>query len=414
MIEDPDNRSIKLINEEERLLNKYNFDEVIQRKNTNSLKYDFAVEKGKSEDLLPLWVADMDFKTDSTIIKNLEDKVRHGIYGYSDPKSSYYNTLIDWMEKRHEWKTKREWYFYTPGVVFAIGLAIRSLTEEGDAVLIQRPVYYPFTSIIIDNNRKLINNPLVYSKNINNSKRYSMDLKDFENKIVDEKVKLFILCNPHNPVGRVWTREELEGMGDICRKHNVIVVADEIHQDFIYQGFKHLVFADLKPEYKEFTITCTSPSKTFNLAGLQVSNIITANATYKKAMQKEMNKTGYDNMNLFGLIATETAYKEGELWLEELKLYLNKNLDFIREFLRTRLPKIKLVEPEGTYLVWIDCSELGYSSSELKEVIVDKAKLWLDSGVMFGKEGHGFERINIATSRINLEKALVSLEKALS
>jgi cystathionine beta-lyase len=316
------------------------------------------------------------------------------------------------MQKRHGWETKREWYVYTPGVIFAIGLAIRALTKENDAVLIQRPVYYPFSSIIKNNNRTLINNPMLYKKASDGSGSYSMDARDFEEKIIQNNVKLFILCNPHNPVGRVWTKDELITIGDICFKHGVIVIADEIHQDFIYEGHTHQVFASLKPEYGDFTITCTSPSKTFNLAGLQVSNIIMPNQTYKRAILKEHNKTGYDNMNLFGLIATQTAYATGEEWLEELKEYLAVNLKFVREFLRERLPKVKLIEPEGTYLLWLDCSGLGYEDKELNQIILDRAKLWLDAGTIFGEEGRCFERINIATNRAVLEKAMLALEAA--
>jgi len=393
---------------------KYNFDEIIQRTKTNSVKYDFAAERGKPLDLLPLWVADMDFMTVPTVTEQLIKKAEHGIYGYSDPKPDYYETIIKWMKKRHGWETKKEWYFYTPGVIFAIGLIIRALTKENDAVLIQRPVYYPFTSIIEKNNRILINNPLVYQKDSAGNGTYVMDVVDFEKKIEENQVKLFILCNPHNPVGRVWTIEELETLGDICQKHGVTVISDEIHEDFIYEGNTHQVFANLKPEYKDFTITCTSPSKTFNLAGLQVSNIIIPNKSFKAAIKQEFNKSGYDNMNLFGLVATQTAYATGEEWLEELKTYLADNLNYLREFLQKRLPKIKLIEPQGTYLVWIDCSELGLTDEKLNEIILHKAKLWLDAGTIFGEEGVHFQRINIATNRATLEKALFALEEAIN
>jgi cystathionine beta-lyase len=390
----------------------YNFDEVIDRRNTNSVKHDFAIERGKSEDLMAFWVADMDFRSAPAIVKRVTERAEFGIYGYSDPKQSYFDAVINWMKRRHGWQIEKDWFIYTPGVIFALGITIRALTNEGDSILIQRPVYYPFGSMIKKNNRKMINSPLVYKKE-DKTGSYQMDFEDFEQKIIDHNVKMYILCNPHNPVGRVWTKEELEKVGDICLKHNVIVISDEIHADFIYAPHKHYVFANLKEEYKDMTITLTSPSKTFNLAGLQVSNTFVSNPSYREKMQEELDKAGYDNLGLFGLTAAEAAYSEGEDWLENLKSYLAGNVEFVEQFLETRIPKIKLIKPEGTYLLWLDCSELGLSDKELELLIQEKAKLWLDGGLMFGKEGSGFQRVNIATSRLNIEKALIALENAL-
>lgn len=391
----------------------YNFDKIINRKGTNCLKYDYAVERGKPADVLPLWVADMDFTVSEEITKSLHAAVDHGIYGYTQPKDAYYNAITNWMEKNHNWKTKREWIIKTPGVVFALGVAVKAFTKPGDAVLIQNPVYYPFTNIIRDNDRRVIDNTLVYEKRVTEGKsQYSIDYEDFERKIVQEHIKLFILCNPHNPVGRVWTREELQQLGEICLRHHVIVVSDEIHNDFVYPGFEHTVFANVDPRFTEFTVTCTAPSKTFNLAGLQISNIFISNETLREAFQKEIDKTGYDEPNALGAVACEAAYRGGQEWLDQLRAYLLENLNFLRAYLQEKLPQIHLVEPEGTYLVWLDCSELGISGKELDQFIVEKAGLWLDGGAMFGPSGADFQRVNIACPRATLELALDKLKAA--
>ena len=391
----------------------YNFDKIINRKGTNCLKYDYAVERGKPADVLPLWVADMDFTVSEEITKSLHAAVDHGIYGYTQPKDAYYTAITNWMEKNHNWKTKREWIMKTPGVVFALGAAVKAFTKPGDAVLIQNPVYYPFTNIIRDNDRRVIDNTLVYEKRVTEGKsQYSIDYEDFERKIVQENIKLFILCNPHNPVGRVWNREELQYLGEICLHHHVIVVSDEIHNDFVYPGFEHTVFANVDPRFAEFTVTCTAPSKTFNLAGLQISNIFISNETLREAFQKEIDKTGYDEPNALGAVACEAAYRGGQEWLDQLRAYLLENLNFLRAYLQEKIPQIHLVEPEGTYLVWLDCSELGISGKELDQFIVEKAGLWLDGGAMFGPSGADFQRVNIACPRATLELALDKLKAA--
>lgn len=391
----------------------YNFDKIINRKGTNCLKYDYAVERGKPADVLPLWVADMDFTVSEEITKSLHAAVDHGIYGYTQPKDAYYNAITNWMEKNHNWKTKREWIMKTPGVVFALGAAVKAFTKPGDAVLIQNPVYYPFTNIIRDNDRRVIDNTLVYEKRVTEGKsQYSIDYEDFERKIVQEHIKLFILCNPHNPVGRVWNREELQQLGEICLRHHVIVVSDEIHNDFVYPGFDHTVFANVDPRFTEFTVTCTAPSKTFNLAGLQISNIFISNETLREALQKEIDKTGYDEPNALGAVACEAAYRGGQEWLDQLRAYLLENLNFLRAYLQEKIPQIHLVEPEGTYLVWLDCSELGISGKELDQFIVEKAGLWLDGGAMFGPSGADFQRVNIACPRATLALALDKLKAA--
>lgn len=383
------------------------FDEIIDRRNTCSIKYDFTVKRGKPEGVMPLWVADMDFRTPDCVIHALEEKARHGIFGYSESMDDYFDVLKEWFISQYSWDIKPEWLIKTPGVVSAINTAVHSLTEPGDPVLIQQPVYYPFTEAVVSNKRRLIVNELVYSGG-----RYSIDFEDFEKKITENGVKLFILCNPHNPVGRVWTRDELIRVGDICLKHGVIVISDEIHADFIYPGRKHTVFADLKPEYRDMTITCTAPSKTFNLAGLQVSNIFIPDETMNLKFKQQMRRNGYSHVNIMGIVACKAAYAGGLEWLGDLRTYIKGNLDYLRGFLESSLPEVKLIEPEGTYLIWLDCRELGLSGTELDDFIIKKAGLWLDGGAMFGAGGESFQRINIACPRAILIKALSQLEKA--
>ena len=385
----------------------YDFDEIINRKGTNSLKYDFTTERGKPDDVIPLWVADMDFRTPPEVMEALSAAVSHGIFGYPGIKQSYCNTVCDWYRTNHQWEPDPSWLVRTPGVVFAICNAIQTFTEPGDSVLVQRPVYYPFSEAIRDNERTLINNPLTLKDG-----RYMIDFEDFEAKIRDHQVKLFVLSNPHNPVGRVWSQEELSRLGDICLKYNVLVVADEIHADFTFPGHRHIVFASIKPEFADLTITCTAPSKTFNLAGLQVSNIFISNQEIRRAFRKNMQKSGFLDLNTMGLAACQAAYERGFPWLTELRSYLKGNLDFLRLFLQEKLPKIKLIEPEGTYLIWLDCRELGMSDVDLDRFIVHEAGLWLDNGSMFGPEGEGFQRINIACPRATLEKAFTQLKQA--
>ncbi|MHB8061513.1 MAG: MalY/PatB family protein [Ruminiclostridium sp.] len=388
---------------------KYNFDEIIDRKNTNSLKYDFAVKRGKPEDIIPLWVADMDFRTPPEVTEALVKSSQHGIFGYSETNQDYFSTLQKWYAQNFEWDIQPSWLIKTPGIVFAIAMAIRAFTCRGDSIIIQTPVYYPFAETILANERLLVNNSLLYENGA-----YHIDFDDFEAQVTAKNVKLFILCNPHNPVGRVWTREELIRLGDICVEHGIIVVSDEIHADFIYDGYKHIIFSSLKHEYSDITITCTAPSKTFNLAGLQVSNIFIANRDLKGKLKAEIGKSGYSQINTMGLVACKAAYDHGKEWLEQLKKYLAGNLMLVRNFLLERLPQIKLVEPEGTYLVWLDFKALKLSEDELDSLIVNEAKLWLDRGAMFGEVGKGFQRINIACPRKILERALLQLEKAIN
>ena len=386
---------------------KYDFDKVVDRHGTNCLKYDFAIERGKPADILPLWVADMDFQTAPAILERLEETVKHGIFGYSDGKEGYFAAVQNWYRERFGWETKPEWLVKTPGVVFALAAAVRAYTKEGDGVLLQQPVYYPFSEVITDNGRKSVNSPLKITDGY-----YTMDFDDLETKIVENKVKLFLLCSPHNPVGRVWSEEELRRVGEICLRHGVLVVSDEIHSDFTYGENIHHVFASLDEKYAAITTTCTAPSKTFNIAGLQISNIWISNPELRARFRAEVTAAGYSQVNLMGLVACQAAYETGEEWLKELKIYLEGNLDYVRTFLKENLPEIKLTEPEGTYLLWLDFKSLGMKEEQLKDLVENKAKLWLDSGAMFGPDGEGFERINIACPREILKQALTQLAES--
>lgn len=387
---------------------RYNFDEIVDRRNTNSIKYDFAKEMGKPEDAIPLWVADMDFRTPKPVREALVKSAEHGIFGYSKAKKDYFDAIYNWFKTRFDWEVEESWLVKTPGVVYALSVAIRSLTQAGDAVIIQEPVYHPFASTIINNKCQLVNSSLIYKDG-----KYQIDFEDFEAKIEANDVKMFILCSPHNPVGRVWTKDELIQLGDICIKHKVIIVSDEIHCDFVYGQNKHLIFTSLKDAYLDNTIICTAPSKTFNLAGLQASNIFIANEELRQKFETELAIGGYGKLNTMGLIACQTAYEHGAQWVDDLNQYLEENLKTIRNFLLERLPEVKLIEPEGTYLIWLDFNDLGLGEEALDDLITQEAKLWLNSGAMFGEGGKGFQRVNIACPKVTIEKMLLQLEAAI-
>ena len=385
-----------------------NFDEVIERRNTDSLKFDFAKQRGMPEDVLPLWVADMDFKTSSIVLDKIKERVEHGIFGHTETGDNYFDALYSWLDKNHNFKIEKRWVVKTPGVVFAIASAIKAFTNEGDAVLIEQPVYYPFSGVIRDNKRRVVSNDLVLTDN-----KYHIDFDDFEKKIVENKIKLFVLCNPHNPVGRVWTKDELIKLIDICIKHDVIIFSDEIHADFTYDGYTHIPLINADERIKDHCIIATAPTKTFNLAGLQISNIIIPGEEIRRKFIKDVDAVGYSEANTIGIVACEAAYRYGQEWYEELKKYLKGNLDFVRDYLERELPQIKLIEPEGTYLIWLDFRGLSLCERELEELIVKKAGLWLDSGAIFGRTGAGFQRINIATNRSVLKEAFDRIKAAI-
>ena len=389
-------------------MNLSDLDIVIDRKNTNSMKFDFAKEEGKPENLLPFWIADMDFPVAACITEALQKRVDHAIYGYSEAKPSYFKAVHDWFLHNFQWDTKPEWLVKTPGVVPAINLAIKALTKENEAVLIHRPVYHPFTFAIENNKRKLVNSPLILKNG-----RYEIDFADMERKITENKVKLAIFCSPHNPAGRVWTKEELETYADICIRHDVKIISDEIHADFAYPGYKHIPFAAINEKAAEQVILCTAPSKTFNIAGLQVSNIWIPNPEIRAAFQQELAAFGYDHVNVMGLIAGEAAYKGAGEWLAVVKEYIGNNLDYTRQFLKEKLPELKLIEPEGTYLAWIDCNGYGLSDTEMEQKLLNDAKIWVNMGSMFGPEGNCFIRLNLACPKKTLEQGLEQLYQGL-
>ncbi len=384
-----------------------NFDEIIDRRNTSCLKHDFAIERGYPADILPFWVADMDFRAPAPVIDALKARAEHGIFGYTQVKDDYFAVLQNWFRTRHDWTVERRELILTPGVVFAIATAIRAFTIKGDAVLIQQPVYYPFANMIRQNERVIVDNPLRLIEG-----RYEIDFADFEQKIIEHRVKLFILCSPHNPVGRVWTRAELEQIAAVCLRHNVIVVADEIHEEFVRPGFRHIPFASLSEEAAAITVTCTSPSKTFNLAGLQISNIFIRNTQLRRRFKEELSRTGYDEPNTLGLTGAKAAYEHGAEWLAQLLTYIEENHARTKSFLAAHLPKVQIIEPEGTYLLWLDFRAYGLSDEALNEKIIREAHLWLDDGPIFGAGGSGFQRINIACPWATLETGLQNLAKA--
>lgn len=381
-------------------------DTVIDRRGTGCLKYDFAVQRGKPADVLPFWVSDMDFKVAEPILDALRKRVDHGIFGYSESGESYFEALKNWQKENYGWDIEPEWLIKTPGVVPAINLAVKALTKEGDGILINRPVYYPFLEAIRKNGRKLVNSPLILKND-----HYELDFDDLEAKIKAENVKLALLCSPHNPVGRVWTKEELSRYADICIRNGVKIVADEIHEDFTYPGFTHTTFATISKEAAQNAIICTAPSKTFNIAGLQTSNILIPNPEIRKAFQDALDSFGYDQLNTMGLVACEAAYSYGREWLDTVKEYIRLNVDFTRDYLKENLPKMKLIEPEGTYLLWIDASAYGLSDEDLEHKVVYDCHLWLDMGYIFGPEGNGFLRFNPACPRETLIKGLTLLKE---
>lgn len=387
----------------------YDFNQAIDRRHTNSLKYDFAVERGLPPEVIPMWVADMDFRAPEPVLQALRCAVDHGIFGYSDTKEDYYRALSGWFQQRFGWQTQPEWLVKTPGVVCALAMSVRALTQPGDSVLIQPPVYYPFYSVVQDNDRQLVENELLYQDG-----RYEMDFDGLEQKITDHQVKLFLLCSPHNPVGRVWSREELNRLGRICKRHGVFVVSDEIHCDFAFPEHPHTIFLEANPDLQQQTIVCTAPSKTFNLAGLQASNIWIPGAEVRDRILRELRRSGYSGLNTMALAACQAAYTSGGEWLDQCKAYLRENLGVLRRFLEERLPQIYLIEPEGTYFAWLDCHALGLSREGLNELIIHQAKLWLDEGYLFGQSAGQFQRMVLACTRDTLDRALSQLEQAVN
>ena len=376
---------------------KYDFDKITQRCGTNSYKWDSTDDK----EVLPMWVADMDFPTAPCIINALEKRVEHGIFGYTRVPEEYYDAVISWFSRRHHWKPRREWFIYTSGVVPALSAVIKALTNVGDKVLTLTPVYNCFFSSIRNNGCELDSCALRYEDNT-----FSIDYEDLERRAADPKTTLMLLCNPHNPSGRVWTREELRRIGDICIRNNVVVVADEIHCELVHPGFTYTPFASVSEEFQKHSVTCVAPSKAFNIAGLQIANIIVENDKWRQRIDKAININEVCDVNPFGVIATIAAYNEGEEWLIQLLQYIHGNYLFFKDYCEEHLPQLPVAPLEGTYLAWMDCRSLGIPSEELEEELMKEAKLWLNAGSMYGKEGEGFMRWNLACPRQLVKEGL--------
>lgn len=368
---------------------KYDFDKTIDRRATNSYKWDSA-----PEGVLPMWVADMDFRTAPAIIDALQKRVAHGIFGYTRVPDAYYDAVTSWFSRRHGWDIDREWIIYTSGVVPAVSAVIKALTVPGDKVIVQTPVYNCFFSSIRNNGCEIVSNPLRRTADT-----YKMDFDALERCAADPRTKVMLLCNPHNPAGRVWTPDELTRLGNICLRNGVAVVADEIHCELVYQGFKYTPFASLSDAFLHRSVTCVSPSKAFNIAGLQIANIVAFDNDLRSRIDKAININEVCDVNPFGVAATIAAYNEGEEWLNQLVDYLHGNYEAMAEFCRRELAEFPITRLEGTYLVWMDCSSLGMSSDALEHALLDDARLWLNAGTMYGAEGEGYMRWNIACPR---------------
>jgi len=382
------------------------FNKAPSRKDTNAEKYALREKLFGSEEVLPMWVADMDIKTPSFVMDAIKDRTKHSILGYEEIPESFFNAQIAWIKERHGYELKREWMFYSPSVVASINLCIKAFTDSGDSVIVQSPVYFPFYTSVTNNDRHLIKNPL-----IENDGYYIMDFEAFESAI-DEKTKLFLLCSPHNPVGRVWHEDELQRLGEICIKHDIIILADEIHSDLIFKGSKHLPMSGISKALEARTITCYGPGKTFNMAGLSVSTISIPNEVLRKKFGKVYKATHFAEGTVFAHVGFEAAYTKGEVWVEELIEHIQGNIDYLDLCLKEYMPSITMKKPEGTYLVWLDCRGLGLSYQGLKDFFFKESKLGLSTGISFGKEGEGFMRINLATPRSTVEEAVSRLHEA--
>lgn len=387
---------------------KYDFDQVINRVNTACEKWDDLQNRFGVSDAIPMWVADMDFKSPPPVIEALSQRVEHGIYGYTYRPDSYSEAIVDWLKRRHHWSIDRKWIAHSPGVLAALSVIINSFSQHGDNVMIQTPVYHPFSRIIKSLGREVVNNPLKLENG-----RYTMDFANLEAKI-DSTVKILVLCNPHNPVGRVWTQEELTMLGQICIKNNILVVSDEIHCDLVYKGHKHVPFASISEEFADHSITCIAPSKTFNVAGLQTSCIIIPDEKLRDIFNQSINSLNIGSPNMFGIIAAESAYRYGEEWLEQVIDYLQGNLDFLVRYFQENIPQIKVIQSESTYLVWLDCRELGLAADKIDTFMLKKARVAMNEGYIFGEDGIGFMRMNIACPRSILARSLRQIEEAVT
>lgn len=384
------------------------FNERINRLKTSSVKWELTKDIFGEQDLWPMWVADMDFKPPQAVIDAIKNRVDHGVFGYTFVPPSVSDAISAWLLKRHQWEIKSSWLLYCSGVVQAISTAINTFTNEGDKVLLQSPVYTPFFDMIEKNKRVVVNSPLVLDGN-----RYQIDFAQFE-EALQQGCKLFLLCSPHNPGGRVWTKDELWKIGELCLKYNCLILSDEIHSDIVYKMYKHIPIASLSDQLSEKVITLVAPSKTFNLAGLQASAVIIKNKAMRTQFQDQLKRQGVFSLNTFGIIGMEAAYREGENWLDELIDYLQDNKEYTIQYLTEHFPQITCIDSEGTYLLWLDCRRLGLSDKDLRNLLIQKGKLALEPGPKYGHGGEGFVRINIACPREDLIEGLERLKRALS
>lgn len=387
---------------------RYDFDTPVDRRNTASIKWDYSKRFTGLEELLPLWVADMDFPACTEVIEALKRRADHGVFGYTLEPESYYQAVIDWMSRRHGWEIRRGWMISAPGVVPSLNLALLAYSQPGDGVIIQPPVYFPFKDSILNNDRRVVENPLRLG-----GERYSMDLDQLE-EAIDQRTRLLILCSPHNPVSRVWSRQELEKLVEICLRHKIIILSDEIHHDLILNGHRHTPIASLSEQAATVTVTLTSATKTFNLAGLGCSLVIASDKQLRERFQTTQKRIWTGIANALSAVATEAAYRHGESWLEQILEYVLGNYEFLIAFLDERLPGARVIPLEGTYLAWVDLRALALSDEQLKERILKQARVWLDDGPMFGSGGEGFQRINLACPRSTLERALEAVVRVLA
>lgn len=400
---------------------KYNFDEEIDHGGANSIKWEFTEredERGHwdhtdrsfgKDRVLPMWVADMDFRSPEPVIQALVQRAQIGLYAYSLPTAEFFDSLVHWMKRRHGWEMQPDWICVTPGVVLALNMLVRTVVGPREKVLIQPPVYYPFSHAIEKAGAQVATNPLIYEGG-----RYRMDFADLERKVQDPSVKMLILCSPHNPVGRVWTRNELERLGRTCLENDVLIVSDEIHGDLVLRGQRFTPFAALGEDFAQGSVVCTAPSKTFNLAGLQTSCIIVPNEGLRSQFAQTLDRHAVHLINSFGLVAMQAAYEHGEEWLAQVLEYTESNLGYLEQYLDKHIPQIRLVRPEGTYLAWLDCRGLGLDDTALKRLMLNNARVYLDDGVIFGKEGSGFQRMNVACPRAVLTEALERIRVAIA
>ncbi len=386
---------------------KYNFDEIINRENTASVKFDLRKVVFGKEDIIPMWVADMDFKTPEFIIDALKKRLEHPILGYSYRPDSYFQSIIKWVKRRHQWDIEKDWISFSPGIVPAINMAIMAYTKPGDKIIVQPPVYHPFFSAIKNNNRIQIENPLVLKNG-----RYYFDFEDLKKKVKD--AKMILLSNPHNPGGSVWAKEELQTLGKMCVENNVLIMADEIHADLVFKPAKFVPMASVTPEIANQTTTFIAPSKTFNMAGLATSSVINSNPSLKEKYDQVLDAIHIGMGNIFGTVASEAAYNYGDQWLDELLVYLSQNMDFVEQYFSEHIPDIKVIRPEGTYLMWLDCSGLNLKNKDLKDFMINDAGLGFNDGRMFGTGGDSFMRMNVASPKQAIKIALNKLREAIN